>query len=202
MASPSAVYENRKSDDLEIVSVGALYSGSCDKKYGSSSRNFCLISFFFIREKIISLILWAIKLFELTMGAHIIWRLKKVLKYLCFCSNSALILWKTVSCAALRTSKRGMALATHAELLAAENELLAAEGTSVMKENVTHETSQSDQNSKSIILRNPGVIIKIIVLLFGVYRNRCHMQLMPILYKMFKYDWSYVSNLKFSFVSS
>ncbi|XP_048616038.1 uncharacterized protein LOC106392150 isoform X1 [Brassica napus] len=68
-----------------------------------------------------------------------------------------------------------------AELLAAENELLAAEGTSVMKENVTHETSQSDQNSKSIILRNPGVIIKIIVLLFGVYRNRCHMQLMLIL---------------------
>ncbi|KAG2253057.1 hypothetical protein Bca52824_083193 [Brassica carinata] len=50
-------------------------------------------------------------------------------------SNSALILWKTVSCAALRTSKRGMAVATHAELL-------AAEGTSVMKENVTHETSQ------------------------------------------------------------
>ncbi|XP_013592661.1 PREDICTED: uncharacterized protein LOC106300940 isoform X3 [Brassica oleracea var. oleracea] len=116
MASPSAVYENRKSDDLEIVSVGALYSGSCDKK-----------------EKIISLILWAIKLFELTMGAHIIWRLKRVLKYLCFCSNSALILWKTVSCAALRTSKRGMAVATHAELLAAENELLAVEGTSVMK---------------------------------------------------------------------
>lgn len=72
-------------------------------------------------------------------------------------------------------------MATHAELLAAENELLAAEGTSVMKENVTHETSQSDQNSKSIILRNPGVIIKIIVLLFGVYRNRCHMQLMLIL---------------------
>lgn len=35
-------------------------------------------------EKIVSLILWAIKLFELTMGAHIIWRLKKVLKYLCF----------------------------------------------------------------------------------------------------------------------
>ncbi|KAH0874858.1 hypothetical protein HID58_072220 [Brassica napus] len=227
MASPSAVYEDRKSDDLEIVSVGALYSGSCDKKYGSSSRNFCLISFFFIREKIVSLILWAIKLFELTMGAHIIWRLKKVLKYLCFCcsdsgklmgvvdsfsvksycdllssSNSALILWKTVSCAALCTSKRGMAVATHAELLAAENELLAAEGTSVMKENVTHETSQSDQNSKSIILRNPGVIIKIIVLLFGVYRNRCHMQLMLILYKMFKYDWSYVSNLKFSFVYS
>ncbi|CAN6937024.1 unnamed protein product [Brassica oleracea] len=117
-------------------------------------------------------------------------------------SNSALILWKTVSCAALCTSKRGMAVATHAELLAAENELLAAEGTSVMKENVTHETSQSDQNSKSIILRNPGVIIKIIVLLFGVYRNRCHMQLMLILYKMFKYDWSYVSNLKFSFVYS
>ena len=48
-------------------------------------------------------------------------------------------------------------------------------------ENVTHETSQSDQNSKSIILRNPGVIIKTIVLLFGVYRNRCHIQLMPIL---------------------
>ncbi|XP_048624453.1 uncharacterized protein LOC125575223 isoform X1 [Brassica napus] len=96
-------------------------------------------------EKIVSLILWAIKLFELTMGAHIIWRLKKVLKYLCFCSNSALILWKIVSCAALRTSKRGMAVATHAELL-------AAEGTSVMKENVTHETSQSDQNSKGIIL--------------------------------------------------
>ncbi|XP_013613133.1 PREDICTED: uncharacterized protein LOC106319371 isoform X2 [Brassica oleracea var. oleracea] len=103
------------------------------------------------------------------------------------CSNSALILWKTVSCAALPTSKRGMAVATHAELLAAENELLAAEnellageGTSVMKENVTHETSQSDQNSKSIILRNPGVIIKTIVLLFGVYRNRCHIQQMPI----------------------
>ncbi|XP_048624455.1 uncharacterized protein LOC125575223 isoform X3 [Brassica napus] len=38
-------------------------------------------------EKIVSLILWAIKLFELTMGAHIIWRLKKVLKYLCFCSS-------------------------------------------------------------------------------------------------------------------
>ncbi|KAG2276515.1 hypothetical protein Bca52824_059070 [Brassica carinata] len=113
-------------------------------------------------KKIVSLILWAIKLFELTMGAHIIWRLKKYCDHLSS-SNSALILWKTVSCAALRTSKRGMAVATHAELLAAENELLAAEnellageGTSVMKENVTHETSQSDQNSKSIILRNPG----------------------------------------------
>ncbi|CDY25945.1 BnaC09g20420D [Brassica napus] len=116
MASPSAVSEDRKSDDLEIVSVGDLYSGSCAKKYWSSSRNFCLISFFFIREKIVSLILWAIKLFELTMGAHIIWRLKKVLKYLCFCSNSALILWKIVSCAALRTSKRGMAVATHAPI--------------------------------------------------------------------------------------
>ncbi|KAH0858220.1 hypothetical protein HID58_086481 [Brassica napus] len=153
MASPSAVSEDRKSDDLEIVSVGDLYSGSCAKK-----------------EKIVSLILWAIKLFELTMGAHIIWRLKKVLKAESYSidadtpdtnsgklmgvvdsfsvnSNSALILWKIVSCAALRTSKRGMAVATHAELL-------AAEGTSVMKENVTHETSQ---------------------------KNRCHMQLMPIL---------------------
>ncbi|KAL0663878.1 hypothetical protein Bca4012_100715 [Brassica carinata] len=67
MASPSVVSEDRKSDYLEIVSVGALYSSSCDKKYWSSSRG----------EKIISLILWAIKLFELTMGAHIIWRLKK-----------------------------------------------------------------------------------------------------------------------------
>ncbi|XP_024007740.1 uncharacterized protein LOC18992450 [Eutrema salsugineum] len=38
MASPSAVPEDRKSDDLEIVSVGALYSGSWDKKYWSSSR--------------------------------------------------------------------------------------------------------------------------------------------------------------------
>ncbi|KAL0663879.1 hypothetical protein Bca4012_100716 [Brassica carinata] len=66
-------------------------------------------------------------------------------------SNSALILWKTVSCAALRTSKRGMAVATHAELL-------AAEGTSVMKGAKTSHMKQakSDQNSKSIILRNPG----------------------------------------------
>ncbi|KAF3513606.1 hypothetical protein F2Q69_00009894 [Brassica cretica] len=39
MASPSAVSEDRKSDDLEIVSVGALYSGSSDKKYWSSSRS-------------------------------------------------------------------------------------------------------------------------------------------------------------------
>ncbi|KAF2549449.1 hypothetical protein F2Q70_00020673 [Brassica cretica] len=38
MASPSAVSEDRKSDDIEIVSVGALYSGSWDKKYWSSSR--------------------------------------------------------------------------------------------------------------------------------------------------------------------
>ncbi|KAJ0257810.1 DNA binding protein [Hirschfeldia incana] len=38
MASPRAVSEDRKSDDLEIVSVGALYSGSWDKKYWSSSR--------------------------------------------------------------------------------------------------------------------------------------------------------------------
>ncbi|KAL1198392.1 hypothetical protein V5N11_004212 [Cardamine amara subsp. amara] len=38
MASPRAVSEDRKSDDLEIVSVGALYNGSWDKKYWSSSR--------------------------------------------------------------------------------------------------------------------------------------------------------------------
>ncbi|CAH8390132.1 unnamed protein product [Eruca vesicaria subsp. sativa] len=38
MASPSVVSEDRKSDDLEIVSVGALYSGSWDNKYWSSSR--------------------------------------------------------------------------------------------------------------------------------------------------------------------
>ncbi|KAG2269549.1 hypothetical protein Bca52824_064104 [Brassica carinata] len=38
MVSPRAVSADRKSDDLEIVSVGALYSGSWDKKYWSSSR--------------------------------------------------------------------------------------------------------------------------------------------------------------------
>ncbi|CAA7036305.1 unnamed protein product [Microthlaspi erraticum] len=38
MASPLAVSGDRKSDDLQIVSVGALYSGSWDKKYWSSSR--------------------------------------------------------------------------------------------------------------------------------------------------------------------
>ncbi|EFH69666.1 predicted protein [Arabidopsis lyrata subsp. lyrata] len=38
MASPRVVSEDRKSDDLEIVSVGALYTGSWDKKYWSSSR--------------------------------------------------------------------------------------------------------------------------------------------------------------------
>ncbi|CAH2033897.1 unnamed protein product [Thlaspi arvense] len=38
MASPSSVSEDRKSDGLEIVSVGALYRGSWDKKYWSSSR--------------------------------------------------------------------------------------------------------------------------------------------------------------------
>ncbi|EOA36038.1 hypothetical protein CARUB_v10008119mg, partial [Capsella rubella] len=38
MASPRVVSQDRKSDDLEIVSVGALYSGSWDKKYWSSSR--------------------------------------------------------------------------------------------------------------------------------------------------------------------
>ncbi|XP_010477867.1 PREDICTED: uncharacterized protein LOC104756910 [Camelina sativa] len=39
MASPRVVSQDRKSDDLEIVSVGALYSGSSwDKKYWSSSR--------------------------------------------------------------------------------------------------------------------------------------------------------------------
>ena len=50
------------------------------------------------REKIVSLILWAIKLFELTMGAHIIWRLKKVLKDLCFwcVADSLKILHKVV----------------------------------------------------------------------------------------------------------
>ncbi|CAN6932616.1 unnamed protein product [Brassica oleracea] len=192
MANPSAVYEDRKSDDLEIVSVGALYSGSCDKKYGSSSRNGAE-SYSIDADTPDTSLMCSCSDSGKLMG---------VVDSFSVNSNSALILWKTVSCAALRTSKRGMALATHAELLAAENELLAAEGTSVMKENVTHETSQSDQNSKSIILRNPGVIIKIIVLLFGVYRNRCHMQLMLILYKMFKYDWSYVSNLKFSFVYS
>ncbi|CAN6881671.1 unnamed protein product [Brassica oleracea] len=59
MASPSAVSEDRKSDDIEIVSVGALYSGSWDKKYWSSSRVGSS------SEKIVSFIMWAIKLFEL-----------------------------------------------------------------------------------------------------------------------------------------
>nr|VDD30538.1 unnamed protein product [Brassica oleracea] len=192
MASPSAVSEDRKSDDLEIVSVGALYSGSCDKKYWSSSRNGAE-SYSIDADTPDTSLMCSCSDSGKLMG---------VVDSFSVNSNSALILWKTVSCAALRTSKRGMDVATHAELLAAENELLAAEGTSVMKENVTHETSQSDQNSKSIILQNPGVIIKTIVLLFGVYRNRCHIQLMLILYKMFKYDWSYVSNLKFSSVCS
>ncbi|CAN6986967.1 unnamed protein product, partial [Brassica rapa subsp. trilocularis] len=71
--SPSAVFEDRKSDDLEIVSVGALYSAPVIRSTGVH-----------LGEKIVSLIMWAITLFELTMGAHIIWRLKKVLKYLCF----------------------------------------------------------------------------------------------------------------------
>ncbi|KFK28994.1 hypothetical protein AALP_AA7G075200 [Arabis alpina] len=38
MASPIAVSEDKKSDDLEIISIGTLYSGSWDKKYWSSSR--------------------------------------------------------------------------------------------------------------------------------------------------------------------
>ncbi|VYS47194.1 unnamed protein product [Arabidopsis thaliana] len=38
MASPRVVSEDRKSVDIEIVSVGALYTGSWDKKYWSSSR--------------------------------------------------------------------------------------------------------------------------------------------------------------------
>ncbi|KAL0748797.1 hypothetical protein Bca101_030799 [Brassica carinata] len=179
MASPSAVSEDWKSDDLEIVSVGDLYNGSCDKKYWSSSR----VGFFAPYSSLNSCD--SIHMCSCSDSG----KLMGVVDSFSVNSNSALILWKTVSCAALRTSKRGMAVATHgiplicysAELLAAENELLAAEGTSVMKENVTHETSQSDQNSKSIILRNPGVIIKTIVLLFGVYRNRCHIQLMLIL---------------------
>ncbi|KAL0644969.1 hypothetical protein Bca4012_043260 [Brassica carinata] len=192
MASPSAVSEDWKSDDLEIVSVGDLYNGSCDKKYWSSSRNGAE-SYSIDADTPDTSLMCSCSDSGKLMG---------VVDSFSVNSNSALILWKTVSCAALRTSKRGMAVATHNELLAAENELLAGEGTSVMKENVTHETSQSDQNSKSIILRNPGVIIKTIVLLFGVYRNRCHIQQMPISYKIFKYDWSYVSNLKFSFVCS
>ncbi|CAN6807556.1 unnamed protein product [Brassica oleracea] len=172
MASPSAVSEDRKSDDLEIVSVGALYSGSSDKKYWSSSRNGAE-SYSIDADTPDTILMCSCSDSGKLMG---------VVDSFSVNSNSALIIWKTVSCAALRTSKRGMAVATHGiPLICYSAELLAAEGTSVMKENVTHETSQSDQNSKSIILRNPGVIIKIIVLLFGVYRNRCHMQLMPIL---------------------
>ncbi|CAN6986965.1 unnamed protein product [Brassica rapa subsp. trilocularis] len=77
------------------------------------------------------------------------------------CSNSALILWKTLSCAdALCTSKRGMAVATHGidhilfHLLLFMGSLLFDLYFSVFHifRNVTHETSQSDQNSKSIIL--------------------------------------------------
>ncbi|CAN6974576.1 unnamed protein product [Brassica rapa subsp. trilocularis] len=137
MASPSAVFEDRKSDDLEIVSVGALYSGSCDKKYWSTSRNGAE-SYSIDADTPDTSLMCSCSDSGKLMG---------VVDSFSVNSNSALILYKTVSCAdALRTSKRGMAVATHGI------ELLAAEGTSVMKENVTHETSQSDQNSKSIIL--------------------------------------------------
>lgn len=52
MASPRVVSEDRKSDDLEIVSVGALYTGSWDKKYWSSSRVGFLCSLSSIRRSV------------------------------------------------------------------------------------------------------------------------------------------------------